>query len=213
MSLRDQLVKAGLRSKKDAKKAANKLKVEKKKKRKAQKKGEEFTTEAEQLAADIAAKQQQQLERDKQLNADIRAEQESAEKRIRAGEIIYSNAVFEKRPDNSYYFVEQIEERRFVRMVRTTEKQVNQLAKGLLGIVKEELGSDRFKILPAADCARVQELMPELIICLHPAGETVGEEAQPTPEPQKQPEPGPQPAKQQAPQPEEQAKPEESKQP
>lgn len=182
MSLRDQLVKAGLRSKKDAKKAANKLKVEKKKKRKAQKKGEAFTTEAEQLAADIAAKQQQQVERDRQLNADIRAEQESAEKRIRAGEIIYSNAVFEKRPDNSYYFIEQVEERKFVRMVRTTEKQVNQLAKGLLGIVKEEVGSDRFKILPAADCARVQELMPELIICLHPAGEVAVE----TPEPEKQ---------------------------
>lgn len=171
MSLRDQLVKAGLRSKKDAKKAANKLKVEKKKKRKAQKKGEDFTTEAEQLAADIAAKQQQQVVRDKQLNANIREEQAKAEQRIRAGEIIYSNAVFEKRPDNNYYFVEAVGEQKFVRMVRTTEKQVNLLAKGHLGIVKEELGSSQFKILPAADCARVSELLPELVICLHPAGE------------------------------------------
>lgn len=171
MSLRDQLVKAGLRSKKDAKKAANKLKVEKKKKRKAQKKGEAFTTEAEQLKADIAAQKQEQVARDKELNATIRAEQQKAEQRIRAGEIIYSNSVFEKRPDNPYYFVEAVGETKFVRMIKTTEKQVNQLAKGLLGIVKEELGSSEFRILPAADCARVSELMPELIICLHPAGD------------------------------------------
>lgn len=184
MSLRDQLVKAGLRSKKDAKKAANKLKVEKKKKRKAQKKGEAFATEAETLAAEIAAKQQDQVARDKELNASIRAEQERAEQRIRAGEIIYSNAIFEKRPDNPYYFIEAVGEQQFVRMVKTTEKQVNQLAKGLLGIVKEELGSSAFRILPAEDCARVKELMPELIICLHPAGvdEAASAEAVPAPE-------------------------------
>lgn len=201
MSLRDQLVKAGLRSKKDAKKAANKLKVEKKKKRKAQKKGESFTTEAEQLKADIAAKQQEQLARDQELNASIREEQEKAEQRIRAGEIIYSNAVFEKRPSNAYYFVEAVGEQKFVRMVKTTEKQVNQLATGLLGIVKVELNSDQFRILPAADCARVSELMPELVICLHPAGEFQPDEgsapapteapAQSAAEPEAKPEPTP----------------------
>lgn len=184
MSLRDQLVKAGLRSKKDAKKAANKLKVEKKKKRKAQKKGEAFATEAEQLSAQIAAKQKDQVERDRELNASIRAEQERAEQRIRAGEIIYSNAIYEKRPDNAYYFVEAVGEQKFVRMVKTTDKQVNQLAKGLLGIVKEELGSSAFRILPAEDCARVKELVPELIICLHPAGEAEAAAAEAVPAPE-----------------------------
>lgn len=165
MNLRDQLVKAGLRSKKDAKKAANKVKNEKKKKQKAVKKGEDFETESEAISKNIKEQKAKSKERDLELNKKIEKEREEKEKKYRAVEIIYSNQVYELNASNCYYFIEN---QLVVRSIYVTDSQLFQLSHGLMGIARETLDSTDYKLVPYSECLRVIELFPELVVCLHP---------------------------------------------
>src|SRR5687768_10535955 len=102
MSLRDQLLKAGLASEKQAKRADRAAREEKKRKRK--------TAKAEALPADeVQEKIKQELaerkERDRQLNLSREADRRAKEALIQAKEYVYAHDQREWRADQPYYFL------------------------------------------------------------------------------------------------------------
>lgn len=163
MSLRDQLLKQGLATKKQARKADQEARQAKKKNKKKKKKKTDQDVEArDEISVAIEQKQQEQRERDRRLNQEIEEKRRAAEQQARIKEIIITHDLREQRADVPYYF---IEDSRYIRCFQVTEHQLNKLAKGQLGIVT--LKDEEYYLLDRDDCEKVREAREELILCLH----------------------------------------------
>ena len=163
MSLRDQLLKAGLANKKQAKKAA---KAAKKKQHDSLRHNAEPKV-AEMQGDSISAEiQKQQLERklkDQELNKKIIAERESREHLYRASEIIVSRDLIELRPTHTpYYFLVQ---ENIIKHIYASDLQHTKLASGEYGIATT--GPDSFYLLRRTDCEMVKQIHTKFIACLH----------------------------------------------
>lgn len=163
MSLRDQLLKAGLANKKQAKKAAKAAKKKQHESLKHSHEQEIPKTPGDDISAAI---EQQQLERklkDQALNKKIIEEQESREHLYRASEIIVSRDLMDQRPNHTpYYFLIQ---KSVLKHIYASDLQHSKLASGEYGIATT--GPDRFYLLRRADCEIVRQIHPKFIACLH----------------------------------------------
>ena len=164
MNLREQFLKSGLVSKKQA----NKLDAEKKRQEHLLKKDKSLLLSAE-LEKQNAAKELQlefelQKQKDKELNKQRDALLAQREKIFRARQIINSNVQNQRSAEEVYFFPEND---KFIRKVFVTGWQREMLARGVLGIVRPDENIDDFVILPRATAKILLDICPEKIIVLH----------------------------------------------
>lgn len=142
MSLKDQLLKAGLVNQKQATKAAKK----KKKSR----------TLANEVKAEVEAKRQAELERSKALNEAQQAQRREREIAAQIKQLINVNIVAHK-GDEKYNFVVDGK----IKTIYVTEAIRKSLLNGQLVIV---VADGVYKVIPGGVGNKIEERMPDLVI-------------------------------------------------
>ncbi|GAA4894124.1 DUF2058 domain-containing protein [Ferrimonas pelagia] len=150
MSLQDQLMKAGLVSKHDAKKA-NKAK------HRALKSGKKFVNEAKQ---DAAQKRVDQAERDRQLNAERKAEADKKALQAQIRQLITVNAQNRDRGEIAYNFSDSGK----ITKIFVTEKLQQGLINGQLAIAKLD---DSYHLIPTGVADKVAQRDDSFIVLLN----------------------------------------------
>lgn len=163
MSLRDQLLKAGLASKKQAQQAESQKRKQEHDAKKNKELEQKLKQEQETTLKEIELNAQERRELDWQLNKNrdqLLAQRESL---FRAKQLLRSQAVNQRQAQECYFFAEG----NSVRRVMVTPWQREMLARGKLGIGKLEEDIDEFLIVPL-ECAKlVLEICPAKILSLH----------------------------------------------
>jgi uncharacterized protein YaiL (DUF2058 family) len=166
MSLRDQLLKAGLVSKKQAKQADTQTKFQEHQAKKSKVVAKELEAQRDEelrrLEEERAAKQKADFE----LNLQREQKRLEREGMLRCVQLMKSNAVNERAARDNYYFLES---NRFVRKVQVTPWQREMLARGRMAIGRVYEQVDEFVILPYNIAQTVLELNPAMILTLHSA--------------------------------------------
>ncbi len=163
LSLRDQLLKAGLVNEKQAKQAERQKKKEKRLVHKGQ---AEVDTSSQEAAAKAIA---EKAKRDQELN---QQQQEKAEKKARAAQIkqlIESSRLPKLDTDDYYNFVDQ----KKVKRIAVNELVRNKLSSGSLAIVTHGGG---YEIIPRDAAVKIEERDPRRIVLLNVATETPDED-------------------------------------
>lgn len=168
MSLREQLLKAGLVSEEKAKKveSAARKKAHQVKKDKALGAAEAAKQAEEQRK--LKAEEEHKRERDRQLNREREAEKKRREIAARAFQLIESNRLNERDADSPYHF---LEEGRYIRRVRVTPQQRKLLAMGRIGIVYHEADEYDYSLISRKTAVRLAEFAPERILLLYDENE------------------------------------------
>lgn len=162
MSLRDQLLKAGLVNEKQAKQAGR----QKQKQQRLEKKGQVTADDSQQRA--IQEARAEKLARDQLLN---RQQQEKAEQKARAAQIkqLVENTRLPKLDTDDYYnFADQNK----VKRVAVNALVRNQLSTGLLGIVRHAGG---YEIVPREVALKIQERDRRRLVALNDISQQVDE--------------------------------------
>lgn len=156
-SLRDQLLKSGLASQKQARKARQSKGRSKKAAR--QNKSQQ-TTEQQQLAQEVAAARKAQRQADRQRSADAKAQREQRERKRQAIAIIKQNRIAietpsEDEPPYSYTIKGRI------KRLPVNRSQRQKLADGRLAIVRYD-GETSLVDIPTAE--RLETLIPQAVV-------------------------------------------------
>jgi hypothetical protein len=164
MSLRDQFLKAGLVSKKQAKQAETQAKQKEHQAKKNKAVAQELAVEREDELRRIEDQKLEKQKNDLELN--MRREQLRIEREnfLRCLQLMKSNAVNESRANETYYFLES---HRFVRKVMVTPWQREMLARGKMAIGRLSEFVDEFVILPYTTAQTVMSLHSGFIVTLH----------------------------------------------
>lgn len=158
LSLRDQLVKAGLASEKQAKQAVRQ-------KKKQQRQVDRGQAEADTSQKDAALQaMQEKARRDQELN---QQQQEKAEKKARAAQIkqlIEGTRLPKLDTDDYYNFVDQ----KKVKRIAVNDLVRDKLSRGNLAIVTHAGG---YEIIPREAAVKIQERDPHRIVLLNVVSE------------------------------------------
>lgn len=163
LSLRDQLLKAGLVNEKQAKQADR----QKKKQQRLVKKGQLEVEDTNQQA--VAQALAEKAQRDQELN---QQQQEKAEKKARAAQIkqlIEGTRLPKQETDDYYNFVDQ----KKVKRIAVNDMVRNKLSNGSLGIVTHAGG---YEVIPREAALKIQERDPRRVVVLVTATNTVVED-------------------------------------
>ncbi len=167
MGLRDQLLKAGLVSKKQAQKVASDA-------RRTQHVAHKNTEVASQLSAQALAEQKaleedlaRKREDDRRRNLEIEAQRLEREKTYRVRQILKSNDLHEPSAQERYFF--RASETRITSLLVTTFQR-EMIARGKIGVVAADESDDReFILVPAHAVHTVKQILPERFTMLHSA--------------------------------------------
>ncbi|MEY4065640.1 MAG: hypothetical protein RIR26_1848 [Pseudomonadota bacterium] len=165
MSLRDQLLKAGLVNKKQAKQAESQAKLKEHHAKKNKVVAEQVERETEEEQRILEEQREEKRRSDYELNMMREQRRQAWEDQLRCSQLMKSNAVNESKAQNTYYFLET---ERFVRKVMVTTWQREMLARGKLAIGRLDENVDEFLILPYHVAQVVLQLHPAMIVTLHP---------------------------------------------
>ena len=165
MSLRDQLLKAGLVSKKQAKQAESQAKQKEHHVKKNKVVAEQVEREIEEEQRMLEEQREEKRRSDYELNMMREQRRQSWEDQLRCSQLMKSNSVNESKAQDTYYFLES---ERFVRKVMVTGWQREMLARGKLAIGRLDENVDEFLILPYDVAQVVLQLHPAMIVTLHP---------------------------------------------
>ena len=166
MSLRDQLLKAGLVNEKQAKQAAK----QKQKQQRLEHKGQADKDESQRQAALQA--QAEKAARDLELN---REQQEKAQKKALAAQVkqlIEGSRLPRLDGDDYYNFVDN----KKVKRIAVNPQLRDKLSRGILAIVRLE---GKYELVPREAALKVQEREPQRIILLNTVSEAVADEEDP----------------------------------
>lgn len=164
MSLRDELLKAGLVSSDKAKK----LDSDGRKQDYQRKKGKALTPEEE--AQRVEARQQAEAdgarkrEQDRQLNLAREAEKQHREQIARARQLIEAHRINDPEAEVAYNF----QDGNRIRTVRVTPPQRKALAMGRLAIVRGDRREFDFALVPREIAQKLAEFAPDRVLLLHP---------------------------------------------
>lgn len=152
MSLKDQLLKAGLADKKRARQADH----EKRQANKRRERGEDV----DDAAARVRQLQAEQAERSRLLNQ--QREEEAQQRAISAQvrQLVMAHRLPRERGDAPYQFTDD----RKIQKIYVMPPMVDQLARGQLAVVH---GDNGYEVVPANIAARIQERSPETVVVLH----------------------------------------------
>jgi|GEM_PF-583029 len=169
MSLREQLMKAGLASQKQAKKAeADARKREYDALRNKESSKEEQAT-AEEEVERIRIEKEAKREADRLRNLSIEAERHAHEARFRCAQLLRSNRLNEPRAECPYYFIEHMNGVSFVRTLRVNSYQREMLARGKFAVARADPLVDEFTLIAAHTADTLAALAPEVVVLRHPA--------------------------------------------
>jgi hypothetical protein len=166
-TLKDQMLKAGLVSKKDAKRAAHSQRVETK-----QAGREEIERRAAQERAALALQVERQREEDRRLAAQRKAEQDSREQALQAAlrtaaqidAALREGRIEHWEGNRSYYFIAQGQE---IEFLGVSDDAARRLAEGKAAIVRTGDPRAPYTLLLAGAAQRLKELAPERVMVLH----------------------------------------------
>lgn len=170
MSLRDELLKAGLASSDQAKK----LDSDGRKQDYRRKKGGKAPTDVEaaqqaetrrQLETEAARKREQ----DKQLNRAREAEKQRRELAARAHQLIETHRVNDPEAEIAYHF----QDGRRIRTIRVTAAQRKALALGQLAVVRGDRHEFDVALTPRAIAQKLTEFAPDRVLLLHPESSVI----------------------------------------
>ncbi|MBK8537252.1 MAG: DUF2058 domain-containing protein [Candidatus Competibacteraceae bacterium] len=169
MSLRDELLRAGLVSSDKAKK----LDSDGRKHDYQRKKGKALTPEEEaqrtqarqQAEADAAHKREQ----DRQLNLAREAEKQRREHIARAHQLIEAHRINDPAAEIAYNF----QDGNRIRTIRVTSPQRKALAMGRLAIVRGDRREFDFALAPREIAHKLAEFVPDRVLLLHPESSDV----------------------------------------
>jgi len=142
-SLQEQLLKAGLTNEKKAKKA-----------KKSSKKTRDLKREVKAAAED---KRQQQVERDKALNAEIKQKADQKAIAAQIAQLISNHKLTDHMGELAYNFTDGTA----VKKLNVNDKTQQQLAKGFLTIIKE---GDDYALLPNVVAEKIAQRDASLLI-------------------------------------------------
>ena len=167
MSLKDQMVKAGLVSAKQARQVAHRERVERKQS------GESAAQlEAEARAEEVRREQEAQRVRDRQLAREQQAQQVERERQIQERErrqaqldaALRDGRIEHWQGMRTYYFTDGIR----IESLSVSDDAARRLQVGTAAIVRTDAPGAPYTLLNVAQAARLQELAPERVVMLHP---------------------------------------------
>ena len=163
MSLQDQLLKAGLVDNKQA----NQIKKSKLKQTKQKQKNKIETTDEAKLAAQQA--QAEQVERDRQLNQQRKAEAERKAIAAQVRQLVEMNRQSRDDADIDYSFTDGT----LIKRIAVTGTQLKQLANGRLCIIRLD---EQYELIPTLVAEKIQQRDEHTQILSNPATETPDED-------------------------------------
>lgn len=170
MSLRDELLKAGLVSADKAKKLdSDTRKQDHQRKKSKALAAEEAAQQAEarrQIEADAALKR----ERDRQLNLQREAEKQRRERAARAQQLIDSHRLNHPDAEILYNFLDS--DGHWIRAIRVLPPQRKGLAMGRLAIVRGDQHAFDFPLVPRDIALKLKEFAPDRVLLLHPESDS-----------------------------------------
>ena len=163
-SLQDQLLKAGLA---DAK-AAKKIKKDKQKQSKRERRSKETVVDETKLQ--IQQSRSEKLERDRQLNEQLKAEAEKKAIAAQVKQLIEVNRISRQGADLDYNFTDN----KKIKKMLVDKVMLDQLSRGRLAIVSL---NDTYELVAAAVAEKIKLRMPErVIVCNEPSQDVVDED-------------------------------------
>lgn len=144
-SLRDQLLKAGVASKKQHQQARTQKKKQKK---------QGVDVQAEQRKR-LDEERKQKIERDKELNRQREAERAEKEKQAQIRQIIQTNTIARDDGENSYSFVDN----KKIKKWYLADKQINELSSGRLALAR--LADDEYALISGKVAERLAERLAD----------------------------------------------------
>lgn len=166
MSLRDELLKAGLVASDQAKKLdSDTRKQEHQRKKNKAMAAEEAARQAEvrQRAEVEAARKREQ---DRRLNQEREAEKQRREQMARARQLIDGHRLNVPEAEILYNFLDS--DGRWIRAIRVTPPQRKGLAMGRLAIARGDRDEFDFPLVPGEIARKLVEFAPERVLLLHP---------------------------------------------
>ncbi len=165
MSLRDQLLKAGLVNKKQVKRTEAAKRQQKHREHKGKQDATEAKKEREEELAAIQKEKIEKREQDLLLNREIEARRKAHEDQFRCRQLVRSQSLNEQRAELAYFF--RRGERKIGR-VYVTPMQQELLARGRAALVEDPDEAEVFLIVGEKAAKTLAELCPEWIVCQHP---------------------------------------------
>ena len=176
-SLRDQLLKTGLASEEQAKKADQQAKLkthqQQKKKRKHKKRGTTEPIETDSIAYQAEKAREEEIDRAKELNRQRDAQRLEKELWAQVRDLIQRHQVNDPKAEMAYHFVE---EGQFVKKISVNAKQKQQLSNGFLAITVLD---DTYYLVPTPIAEKLLERVPETVVDLGKEKTTNETEADP----------------------------------
>lgn len=165
MSLRDELLKAGLVSADQA----NKRDSDTRKQDHQRKKNQALATQEAARQAEarrrLEAEAARKRERDQQLNREREAEKKQRELAARVRQLIDGHRVNDPNAEIYYNFLDR--DGRWIRAIRVTPAQRGGLALGRLAIARGDRHEFDYPLIPRETAAKLMDLVPERILVLH----------------------------------------------
>jgi uncharacterized protein len=165
VGLREQLLKAGLVNKKQAKQAEAQARKQEHDKLAQNKAGKEALEKEQAEMARLEKEAEEKREADRLRNLEIEASRKEREKVFRALQLLRSNRLNEPHAQMLYFFVEK---EVFVRKILVNEYQKEMLARGKLAIAKADEDVDEYTLIPSHTARTILTLAPEKLLVLHP---------------------------------------------
>lgn len=163
MGLRDQLLKAGLVTKKQALQSESAKKKQEHDIKKSKELEEKLTAQSKSDLQAIEQEKAHRIELDKELNRKRDQMIAQRESYYRSMQLLNSNNLLSRSAGEMYFFAEG----KVVRKIMVTAWQKEMLARGKLGIGKPMEEVDEFVLVPL-DCAKmIMQIYPSKIITLH----------------------------------------------
>ncbi|RKZ42790.1 MAG: DUF2058 domain-containing protein [Gammaproteobacteria bacterium] len=176
-SLQEQLLKSGLVSQDQAKKADKQAKLnthqQQKQKKKRKKRSTPEPIDTESIAYIAAKAQEEEIERAKELNRQKEVQRLEKELQAQVRDLIQRHQVNDPKANVSYNFVEA---GKFVKNFFVNDKQQQQLANGFLAIT---LLDDTYYLVPAPIAEKLLERVPETVVYLNKEKEKTSNEDDP----------------------------------
>ena len=172
MSLRDELLKAGLVSADKIKQLESDARNQQHQRKKNKTLAAEETVRQAEARRRAEAGAARKREQDRQLSQKREAEKQRREEAARARQLIDGHRLNEPEAEHRYNF----QDGRFVRSIRVTVAQRKALALGRLAIVQGDRNEFDFALIPRETALKLAEFVPERVLLLYP--ESNGDETE-----------------------------------
>ncbi|MDG4596489.1 MAG: DUF2058 family protein [Candidatus Contendobacter sp.] len=174
MSLRDELLKAGLVSADKAKKLDSDGRKHDHQRKKNQALAAEDAARQAEARRQAEAEAARKREQDRRLNLEREAEKKQREWVARARQLIDSHRLNDSEAEILYNFLDS--DGRWIRAIRVTPAQRKALAMGRLAIVRGNRNEFDFALIPRETALKLAEFVAERVLLLHP--ESSGDETE-----------------------------------